>query len=73
LTFLHQNEHTKLPIRDATERKKFLEFHDRFATACGLALQGLGQVPFAVDLLPHENNYSATKRSDNLTPINPGA
>ena len=58
LTFIHLNEHRMLPIRDYTERQLFLEFHDRFATACGLALQGLGQVPFAVNLLPPERPAS---------------
>jgi len=58
LTFIHLNEHKKLPIRDYTERQKFLEFHDRFATACGLAMQGLGQAPFAVDLLPPQKQSS---------------
>jgi len=52
--FIHLNEHKKLSIRDYTERKKFLEFQDRFATACGLAMQGLDQVPFSVDMLPHK-------------------
>ena len=58
LTFIHLNEHKKLPIRDYTERRRYLEFHDRFATACGLALQGLGQVPFSVDLLPQQKQSS---------------
>ncbi|MCL2305781.1 MAG: cell division FtsA domain-containing protein [Planctomycetaceae bacterium] len=58
LTFIHLNEHKTLPIRDYTERQKYLEFHNRFATACGLALQGLGQVPFAVDLLPPQKQPS---------------
>ena len=62
LTFIHLNEHKKLPVRDYTERQQYLEFHDRFATACGLALQGLGQVPFAVDLLPPQKQPSFLSR-----------
>jgi len=58
LTFIHLNEHKTLPIRDYTERRKFLEFQNRFATACGLALQGLDRVPFAVDLLPPQKQSS---------------
>lgn len=62
LTFVHLNDHKKLPIRDDTQRQQYLEFHDRFATACGLALQGIGQVPFAVDLLPPQKQPSFFSR-----------
>jgi len=65
LTFFHLNELKKIPIRDYTERRIFLEFQDRFATACGLALQGLGQVPFAVDLLPPQKQSSFFSRIKN--------
>ncbi|GHT27453.1 hypothetical protein FACS18942_06800 [Planctomycetales bacterium] len=41
-------------MRDTTERRIFLNSQDRFATACGLALQGLGLIPFAVNMLPQE-------------------
>jgi Tfp pilus assembly PilM family ATPase len=54
LTFFHLNTHRKIPLRDITERHVFLNYQDRFATACGLALQGLGLVPFAVNMLPQE-------------------
>ena len=52
--FLHLNEHRTIPLRDETERRMFTNAHDRFATACGLALQGLGLVPFSVDMLPQK-------------------
>ena len=54
LEFLHLNEHRKIPLRDETERRMFTNAHDRFATACGLALQGLGLVPFCIDMLPQK-------------------
>ncbi|MDR1384485.1 MAG: cell division FtsA domain-containing protein [Planctomycetaceae bacterium] len=54
MIFRHLNEYNQPPIRDYTERQMFLRFHDRFATACGIALQGLEQTPFTVDLLPYE-------------------
>ena len=39
-------------MRDETGRRIFTNAQDRFATACGLALQGLGLVPFDINLLP---------------------
>jgi Tfp pilus assembly PilM family ATPase len=62
MIFRHLNEYHQPPVRDYTERRLFLQFHDRFATACGLALQGLEQVPFEVDLLPHEKKQSFFSR-----------
>ena len=53
-TFLHLNEHRTIPLRDETERRIYTYSQDRFATACGLALQGLGLVPFNVDMLPQQ-------------------
>ena len=68
LTFVHLNEMKQLPIRDYTDRRSFLQFHDRFATACALAMQGLGDVPFSVDLLPHEKPsfFSKFKRKKQI-------
>lgn len=54
MKFLHLKGPCEIPIRDYTERQMFLNFQYRFATACGIALQGLGQVPFDVNLLPEQ-------------------
>ena len=46
--------HKAFPFRDGTSMRSFYKSPYRFATACGLALQGLGLVPFDVDLLPEK-------------------
>jgi Tfp pilus assembly PilM family ATPase len=61
LTYIHLNDHKILPFRDYTEGK-YLRLHNRFATACGLALQGLGLVPFSVNLLPPQKSSSFLSR-----------
>ena len=62
IAFSHLNECKNIPIRDLTPRKLYLSFHDRFATACGIAMSGLLPVPFAVDLLPPKGKPSFLNR-----------
>lgn len=50
--FFSLQEQRGLPVRDYTERKLYQNFHSRFATACGIALQGIDRAAFAVNLLP---------------------
>lgn len=52
--FIRLNAHSRFPLRDATEHQAFLRSQARFATACALALQGFGLVPFATNLLLEE-------------------